>query len=74
MSERKVRILEYTVIRNVTPEECPWLDATVPRGSVVYQCWKHDFGCVTPSGTACTHDPQGDYPFFELPTNALVAG
>ena len=68
-----VRILEYTVTRDVTTTECPWLEADVPKGTVVYQCWKPQYGCVSGEGEAVTYDPRGDYPFFELPLTALWA-
>lgn len=60
----------YTVTRDVTPDECWWLSGTVPTGAVVYRCTKPTYGAV--AEFAATLDPDGDYPFFELPYDAIV--
>lgn len=65
--------MRFETKRDVTPEECPWLDETVHSGTTVYRCVKHTYGCVGPRGMAATYNPEGDYPFFELPTDSLRA-
>ena len=60
---------KYFVMRDITPEECPWLDKTIEEGTIVY--WATDpYGCCTPEGQPVTlyADP---YPYFELPKDAL---
>jgi hypothetical protein len=59
----------YTVTRDVTPEECWWLSSPVAAGSVVYRCTQPTYGSVR--DFAATFDPEGGYPFFELPRSAL---
>lgn len=57
--------------REITPEECPWLDEAIPADELLYICNQATYGCVSPWGAAITRDPDGGYPFFELPTGAL---
>lgn len=64
-------IKQYLVIRDVTPEECPWLLETVPAETIVYELARPDFGCCSPGGLPCTYSPEGGYPFFELPKSVL---
>lgn len=61
--------LAYIVTRDVTQDECWWLPANVPAGSVVYRCTKSTYGAV--KDFPATFDPDGDYPFFELPFDAI---
>ena len=60
----------YTVTRDVTPDECPWLAETVTAGTRVYRCTSPKYGCVR--DFPATLDPEGGYPFFELPHDAVV--
>ena len=59
----------YRVTRDVTVDECPWLDNTVTEGTTVYEFHNATYGCVN-EFAACL-DPEGDYPFFELPYSAV---
>ena len=60
------------VTRDVTPEECNWLDGTVAEGTTVYPCYKPTYGCINGlEGRAVTLDPDGGYPFFQMPYSAL---
>ena len=61
--------MRWVVTRDVTPEECRWLEATVVAGTTVYRCNKPTYGCVREF--AATLDPKGGYPFFELPWDAV---
>ena len=60
------------VTRNVTKDECKWLNQDILAGKVLFKFDKYDYGCTGPTGIACTHSPYGDYPFFELPKNAIT--
>lgn len=57
------------VTRDVTPDECWWLGETVTAGTVVYRCTRPTYGAVREF--PATLDPDGDYPFFELPWDAV---
>jgi len=56
--------------RDVTQEECPWLDRTFKEGEEVFKYTGYTYGCVTGSGIACTL-VENETPFFELPMSAL---
>jgi len=61
--------LELT--RNVTKVECPWLDFdSLNKGSVVYKFNGITYGCVSQNGVACSF-VEDEYPFFELPRDAV---
>jgi hypothetical protein len=66
---RKPQLLRVT--RDVTKEECHWLKHDIIAGTIVYRFTGHTYGCVSYTGQAVTDDPTGDYPFYELPNNAL---
>jgi hypothetical protein len=62
------------ITRDVTPQECPWLRATLTAGTTVRRFHKSTYGCIDHNrGTAVTFDLEnGDYPFLEVPTDALA--
>lgn len=60
----------WIVTRDVTPEECWWLAETVAAGTIVHRCAKSTYGAVR--DFPATLDPDGDYPFFELPWDAIA--
>jgi hypothetical protein len=63
---------EALVTRDVTTGECPWLvNVPVPitAGMTVYHCHLPTYGAVR--DFAATLDPDGGYPFFELPYDAI---
>lgn len=62
----------FVLTRQVTRDECEWLRQDLPEGLLVYGCRKYLYGCIGPKGTGVTLDPDGDYPFFEVPTDALL--
>ena len=66
---RERTLLKYTLVRDVTREECPWLDKDWTVGEEVFHFFGATYGCVSNMGTACSVD--GDNPFFEMPTSAL---
>lgn len=60
----------FSVARDVTPAECPWLDATIKAGTEVYQYHGYTYGCISHRGRAVT-STRDEGPFFELPADAL---
>lgn len=62
---------KFKVKRDVTVDECHWLRDTVKEGTIVYECVYNTYGCISGSGIAATMDPDGGYPFFELPYSSL---
>src|SRR5262249_41000465 len=59
----------YQLSRDVTPEECSWLNDTVRKGEVVHEFIGPTYGCIG-SGIAVSRE-RGQTPFFELPRAAL---
>lgn len=64
--------MQYELTRDVTKEECHWLDEDRKKGTIVYEYVGHTYGCISPHGIAVTSNPDGDIPFFELPHTALI--
>ena len=62
----------YTVIRDVTTDEFWWLTRQVRVGDLIYRCTEPTYGAVGPGGAAMTFDPDGGYPFFEVPLELLM--
>ena len=62
---------QYRVIRDVSWRECPWLKSPVSEGTIVYKFLQPTYGVVSNDGTAVCLDAEGNYPFMELPTEAL---
>lgn len=61
----------HNVTRDVTQEEeCHWLPRTIKAGETVYRCTKPTYGAVR--DFPATLNPDGDYPFFELPWDAIT--
>lgn len=61
----------YVVNRDVSKEECPWLDHYIRKGLRVYKYRGHTYGCISPGGVAVTAVENVE-PFFELPKDALT--
>ena len=62
------RLLQVT--RDVTVEECPWLEKTVYTGHYVWEYLNYTYGCITDTGIAVS-EQHGRTPFYELPKDAL---
>ncbi len=62
----------YKLTRDVTPEECPWLDRSFVKGTIMYEYSGCTYGCVGPTGTAMTL-VENTEPFYEIPNTALTA-
>lgn len=56
--------------RDVTTEECHWLEEDISKGTVMYVYNGYTYGCIQPSGTACTM-VDGETPFMEIPNDAI---
>lgn len=57
--------------RDVTPEECGWLDKTYAKHDLVYKYIGYTYGCIA-DGIACSEEPDKT-PFFELPADAVTS-
>lgn len=64
------KTITYTVMRDVTMQECRWLNADVPAGTKVYRWTGPTYGCISDEGIAVTL-VRGREPFLELPRRAL---
>lgn len=62
--------MKLKLIRNVSQEECPWLDKPFKTGEEVYKYSYYTYGCITETGIACSLEKDKE-PFFELPASAL---
>lgn len=60
----------FSLNRNVTPEECPWLPREMLYGETVYEFRGATYGYIG-SGIAVTFEADKG-PFFELPRDALT--
>lgn len=61
-------VRRYELTRDVTKDECHWLDRTFKAGEHVHEYRGVTYGCIG-AGIACSAD--GKTPFFELPRDAL---
>jgi hypothetical protein len=64
-------MVKYIVTRDITTDECEWLDKTIKEGTIVNKFYGTTYGCMGPDGIAVTFDKDGGNPFFELPYNSL---
>jgi len=60
----------YKINRTLSKEVYPWLNNDVEEGTVVQRFKKCTYGCIG-DGVAVTRNPDGDYPFFEVPADCL---
>ena len=67
-SKEMAKVLKTT--RLVTMDECPWLDADLPKGTMVWSYSGATYGVVSPCGVAVTAK-AAESPCFELPSDAL---
>ncbi len=62
----------YVLTRDLTTSERVYAGTEdLHEGDIVYRCVEPTYGCIGPFGIAATNDPEGGYPFFELPLDAL---
>jgi len=64
-------VRKFELTRRVTKEECSWLERDYEIGETVFKCVQCTYGCIGPAGMAVTKSSDGDYPFFEIPYDAL---
>lgn len=57
--------------RDVTREECDWLERDLKKGKRLYKYLGCTYGCISDKGIAMTEDKGGGEPFFEVPIDAL---
>lgn len=57
--------------REVTQDECPWMEEPLEAGTVVFEYLGYTYGCISPNGMAVTF-ASGETPFFEIPMDALT--
>lgn len=63
---------KYVITREVTQEECHWLEGGIQPGEYWYKCLGPDYGATnTNNGISLTRDPDGDYPGYEVPYTAI---
>lgn len=63
--------MKLVTTREITVAECPWLDEDIPAGTELVSFYKYTYGCIGPNGRAVSL--TGDYPFFEVPRNAIAS-
>jgi len=61
--------MKYMVNRDVTQEECDWLDETIKKGTIVYKFLGNTYGLTEGIMVFLSDDQQG--PLFQLPEDAL---
>ena len=61
---------EGTLNRDVTIEECFWLEHNYPAGTPVKQYTGPTYGCISEYGEACLIEEEKG--FIELPKDAIV--
>ena len=59
--------------RDVTQQECPWLNTDLKVGTTVWSYSGQVYGCISPTGIAVTAK-AAETPFFEVPRNAIEYG
>ncbi len=65
-----MNIGKLELIRDISIEECPWLQDDLFKGMTVYEYTGCTYGCITRKGIAVTEEDNGT-PFFEVPINAI---
>merc|ERR1719198_2882078 len=65
---------EVVTQREITLEECPWLEAPLPQGTRLNVYTGYTYGAIGRQGIAVTHlDAAAESTFFEVPASALVS-
>lgn len=66
-------VTKYRVTRPVLKDdEHNYSGKDVAEGEILYAATRPTYGCVdTCNGIALTRKPDGDYPFFEFPLDAV---
>lgn len=61
---------KFKINRDVTQNECSWLEKDFKKGTIVYEYCGATYGCVGAGGIPVTFAP-GQTPFSEIPASAL---
>ena len=67
---QKGAIMALVTTREITTDECPWLEKNIPAGTTVQRGSDH-YGCCSPSGVPVEID--GHNGFVEVPRDAVTA-
>jgi hypothetical protein len=62
---------KFQLIRDVTVNECKWLDRDYKRGEIVFEYPLYTYASIGNEGIACS-EKDSESPFFELPKDALI--
>lgn len=62
---------QLTLIRDVTQEECPWLQRNFIKGEMVCIGTGFHYGCIGPYGIGCAEITNPNGYLFEIPKDAL---
>jgi|WetSurSiteA1Bulk_404760.scaffolds.fasta_scaffold00195_28 hypothetical protein len=60
----------YEVTRDLTIDECFWLEKAIPKGTIVFKFYGYTYGCISSEGIAVSFIPN-ENPFFEVPLSAV---
>ena len=63
--------MRLILVRDVSVNECPWLERPFKKGEVVFFYDRPTYGCISEKGVAVT-EVENKTPFFELPMSALA--
>lgn len=66
----KIIMKKFKLTRNVTLNECDWLNRDYKKGEIVFEYPLYTYGTVSNKGVACS-EKDSESPFFELPIDAL---
>jgi len=66
---KTMKTKRFELTRDVTKQECSWLDRDYKKGEVVYEYPL--YVDVSNEGIACS-DHDSESPFFELPKDSLI--
>ena len=80
-----IKVKSGVTTRDVTTNECPWLEKDIRKGTVVFRFYGQDYGVISPNGVACSfsfEDEELDLgegivmtippEFFELPKSVVL--
>jgi hypothetical protein len=64
-------MIKFKLNRDVSKNECSWLDKDLNEGTIVYKYTQYTYGCISRNGIACSFEFNVN-PFFELPIDSLI--
>jgi len=62
--------MSMKTVREITTQECPWLDDDIPEGTEVFLYHGCTYGCISSNGIAVSL-VEGQVPFFQVPTDSV---